>query len=93
MEICKWTACETADKIKKGEVSVQEVTKAYIQRIEALDSKVESYITVCADQAMARAEAIQKKISSKESVSPAAGLPIKSHGLSLTRGNIWDSCC
>ncbi|MBE7010660.1 MAG: Asp-tRNA(Asn)/Glu-tRNA(Gln) amidotransferase subunit GatA [Ruminococcaceae bacterium] len=71
-----WTAHEIRDKIKNKETSSKEVTKAYLERIEQVENKVESYITVLADEALSAAEAVDKKIASGEEVGSLAGVPI-----------------
>jgi len=71
-----WTAHEVRDKIKNKEISSKEITKAYLDRIEKVEDKVESYVTVLSDEAMAQAEAVDKKIAAGESVGALAGVPI-----------------
>ena len=50
------TAHEIRDKIKNKELSSKEITKAFLDRIDAVENKVESYITVLPEEAMAAAE-------------------------------------
>lgn len=76
MELYKYTAHELKDMFEKKEVSVTEATKAYIDRIKAVDSKVESYVTVCEEGALKRAEEVQKKYNSGEKVPALAGIPM-----------------
>ena len=52
------TAHEIRDKIKNKELSSKEITKAFLDRIDAVENKVESYITVLPEEAMAAAEAV-----------------------------------
>jgi len=76
LEICKLTACQTAEMIRKRELGVEEVTKAYLDRVEKLDTSLDSFVTVCNEEAMDSARRVQKRIDSGEAVSKAAGLPI-----------------
>ena len=46
------SAAEIADNIKEKQISPVEVVRAYLDRIEAVDSKVNAYITVMADDAL-----------------------------------------
>ena len=70
------TAHEIRDKIKNKELSSKEITKAFLDRIDAVEDKVESYITVLPEDAMASAEAVDKKIAAGESVGALAGVPM-----------------
>lgn len=70
------TAHEIRDKIKNKELSSKEITKAFLDRIDAVENKVESYITVLPEEAMAAAEAVDKKIAAGESVGALAGVPM-----------------
>ena len=51
-EIPFLTATEISEQIRNRDVSPVEVTEAYLERIEALNPKLNSYITVMADEAM-----------------------------------------
>ena len=70
------TAHEIRDKIKNKELSSKEITKAFLDRIDAVENKVESYVTVLPEEAMAAAEAVDKKIAAGESVGALAGVPM-----------------
>ncbi|MEC9280089.1 MAG: hypothetical protein VX947_04285 [Chloroflexota bacterium] len=49
--------------IRDKQVSPVEVTEAMLQRIDALDSRFQSYVTVMADQAMDSARKAEIEIS------------------------------
>ncbi len=70
------TAHEIRDKIKNKEISSQEITKAYLDRIEAVEDKVGSYVTVLPEEAMQAAESIDKKIAAGEETGALAGVPM-----------------
>ena len=53
-EIPFLTATEISEQIRNRDVSPVEVTEAYLERIEALNPKLNSYITVMADEAIKR---------------------------------------
>ena len=42
MEICKLTVHELVDLLEKGELTSEEITRAYIDRIKELDPKVKA---------------------------------------------------
>ncbi len=60
MELREMTALELGSAIRKGEVSIPEATQTALEAVDALDGRLNSYITVTAEQAMKRAELLQK---------------------------------
>ncbi len=70
------TAHEIRDRIKNKEMSSAEITKAFLDRIEKVEDKVQSYVTVLPEEAMKAAEAVDKKIAAGESVGALAGVPM-----------------
>ncbi len=76
MELYQLTAHELGRLIKDKKASAVEITGSLLDRIEKLDSSLESYITVCGEEALKRAQSVQDKINRGESVSPLAGIPM-----------------
>lgn len=70
------TAHEIRDKIKNKEISSQEITQAYLDRINAVEDKVLSYVTVLEEEAIEAAKTVDKKIASGEEVGALAGVPM-----------------
>ncbi|MBE7034957.1 MAG: Asp-tRNA(Asn)/Glu-tRNA(Gln) amidotransferase subunit GatA [Ruminococcaceae bacterium] len=70
------TAHEIRDQIKNKTLSSQEITKAFLDRIEKVEDKVESFVTVLPEEAMAAAAAVDKKIAAGEAVGALAGVPM-----------------
>lgn len=75
-EIIKMTATELAGKIKNKELSSVEVTKAFLDRIEKVDTKVKAYISVCKDYALKQAKISDDKIAKGEKIGALEGVPI-----------------
>ncbi|MEM9163805.1 MAG: Asp-tRNA(Asn)/Glu-tRNA(Gln) amidotransferase subunit GatA, partial [Cyanobacteria bacterium P01_F01_bin.4] len=53
-----------------------EIAQAYLDKVQALESKLHSFLTVTADKALAQAQQIDAKIAAGEAISPLAGIPI-----------------
>ncbi len=85
-EICAKTMVELSSLLKRGETSSREVTQIYIDEIEKRDKDINSYITVCADEALAQADAADKRLSDGEDVTPLTGVPIALKDIFITKG-------
>ncbi len=74
--------------IRRRELSPVEVVRAYLDRVEALDTKLRAFITVTADQAIAAARVAEKEVMTPRSKSLGAmhGVPIALKDLIYTRG-------
>ena len=86
MELYRYTAHELRDMLAKKQVSVPEVTKAYIDRIKEVEPKVEAYVTVCEDEAMNRAGEVQKGYDAGEDMPALAGIPMALKDNMCTKG-------
>ncbi len=86
MEITALTSIELGKKIKAKEIGVREATLAALDRIAAADSEYNSFVTVDREGALAQAEAIQKRIDSKELTGPLAGVPAAIKDNMCTKG-------
>ena len=70
------SATELGSLIKSREVSPVEATEAYLERIPQVDGKLNSYITVTAERAMADAHQAEQEIVSGKYRGPMHGIPI-----------------
>ncbi|BCN29995.1 Asp-tRNA(Asn)/Glu-tRNA(Gln) amidotransferase subunit GatA [Anaeromicropila herbilytica] len=87
MDITTLTALELSAKIKDGEISVVEATKAQIERIKKEDQKYNCYVTVLEEEALARAQQVQALIDAGElKDSPLAGVPMAIKDNMCTKG-------
>jgi aspartyl-tRNA(Asn)/glutamyl-tRNA(Gln) amidotransferase subunit A len=85
MELFDLTIHELHEKLKAKEVSSVEATKAMLARIEAVDERVNAYITVTPEQALAEAEAADKRIAAGD-VAPLTGIPVGLKDIFVTKG-------
>ena len=77
---------ELSLRLRRGEVSPVEVTRAQLDRIDKLDAKLRSYATVTAELAMAQAREAEAALGKGECLGPLHGVPIALKDLVMTPG-------
>ncbi len=85
MQLHELTLFQLHEKIKKREVSCVEITQAQLHRIQVLDKKVQSYLTICEDQALAQARQCDSDLQKGGSFSPLKGIPFALKDIFLTK--------
>ncbi len=89
MNIAKMSALELGKKIKAGEISAVEATKAQLDRIKKVDSQYNSFVTVMEEQALERARQVQGDIDKgKYTDSLLAGVPMAIKDNICTKGTL-----
>ncbi len=76
MEITELTVHELREKIEKGELSVTQITQAYINNIKEKEGDIQAFITILEDEALKKAEELDEKIKNGEIKAKYAGIPI-----------------
>ena len=84
------TITEIAEQIASKQLSPVDVTTAMLERIEQLDSRLNSYATVIAEQAMTAAQAAEPEINAGTYRGPLHGVPIAVKDLCFTKGGPHD---
>ena len=72
--------------IKSKELSPVEITKLYLERIEKLDSNLNSYLTVTADIALSAAQKAETEVMGGGELGALHGIPISIKDLQMTKG-------
>jgi amidase len=86
-ELAFTSALEQAEMIRHGDVSPSELVDGYLERIERLDGRLDSYLTVAADFARDAARAAEKRVASGDfDGAPFLGVPISIKDLAETAG-------
>ena len=85
-ELCYLTMREAGQLLKRRELSPVELTRAFLDRIEALDGKLQAYITVLPQLAMAAARTAEAEMLRGEYRGPLHGIPIALKDLYDTKG-------
>jgi len=75
-DLTKLTIVEASRRIAAGDLSPVELTRAYLERIERVDERVNAYITVTAEQALEQARALERELTPGRSRGPLHGIPI-----------------
>ncbi|MGF1457769.1 MAG: Asp-tRNA(Asn)/Glu-tRNA(Gln) amidotransferase subunit GatA [Leptolyngbyaceae cyanobacterium] len=73
-------------QLTQKERSAVEITQTYLDRIEALEPTLHSFLTVTADAAIAQAQAVDQKIAAGEDLGLLEGIPIGLKDNLCTRG-------
>ena len=85
------TALELGRKIRSGEIGVREATQAALDNIEKYQAENNAYVTVQREEALQRADAVQKQIQAGELEGPLAGVPMALKDNICTQG-VKTSC-
>ncbi len=85
MNLHELTIHEAVDLLRKKETSSVALTRAILDRIASVDDKVGAYLTVCADSAIAQAEAADRAIASGDTAA-LTGVPVAVKDLMCTKG-------
>ena len=80
------TIMEISEQIKSQKISSVALTQHLLDRIETLDGRLHSYITVMKSAALDRAKALDKELESGAYRGPLHGVPIAVKDLCYTKG-------
>ena len=79
-------AWKQRDMIASGEISPLELTELYLRRIDALNPKLNAYLTVVGDMAMGWARKAEAAVQRGDTLGPLHGVPISIKDLNATKG-------
>ena len=86
MDLYRVTIHDLHQLLKRKEVSVEEIVRSVLQRIEAAEEKVKAYLLVKADVALAQAKAVDREMRLGASPTPLAGIPLAIKDVICTGG-------
>ncbi|MFE4106824.1 Asp-tRNA(Asn)/Glu-tRNA(Gln) amidotransferase subunit GatA [Almyronema epifaneia] len=67
---------ELHQQLTNKERSAVEITQSYLERLQALEPQLHSFLAVTADKALTQAHQVDARIAAGEAISPLAGIPI-----------------
>ena len=76
MNITDLTVHELQEKLKNKELTITEITQAYVDRINEKEKDVDAFVTTLTDEALVQAKDVQAKVESGEIKGELAGIPI-----------------
>lgn len=86
MEITSLTVHELQEKLKSGELTSLDITKAYTDRIAEKEKDVQAFVTDLSEEALKQAKQIDEKRKAGETTSDLAGIPVGIKDIICTRG-------
>lgn len=84
-ELHDLTITEAQGLLQKREVSAVDLTRAILDRIEAVDGRVSAYVTVTAEGALAAAAEADKRLAAGDAT-PLTGIPVCVKDVLATKG-------
>ncbi len=84
--LCDRTATEQAALLRAGEVSAREVLEAHLERIEAVNPRINAVVTLAADRARAEASRADEQTAAGTTLPPLHGLPVAVKDTADTEG-------
>ncbi|MBI5287838.1 MAG: Asp-tRNA(Asn)/Glu-tRNA(Gln) amidotransferase subunit GatA, partial [Chloroflexi bacterium] len=79
------TIADAAERLRKRVISSRELTQAHLDRIASVDPAVRAYITVTAEQALAQADAADRRLAAGEARG-LLGVPVAIKDVMSTKG-------
>jgi aspartyl-tRNA(Asn)/glutamyl-tRNA(Gln) amidotransferase subunit A len=70
------SATEIARRVARRDVSAEEVARAHLDRIAAMDGQIDAFLHVAADRALAKARQVDAGLAAGGTPPPLAGVPV-----------------
>lgn len=92
-DLCFTPARELVGMIRAKKISPVELTRAVLERIEAMNPKINAYCTLVPEFALQAAKEAEKAVIKKEKLGPLHGIPLSIKDLTPTKGirTTWGS--
>ncbi len=85
MDLLKASFKEVSSAVQTKKISVSEITQFFLKRIDALNPKLNAYITMN-NEALAQAKTLDQRLAAKEDVGPMAGVMFGIKDMLCTKG-------
>lgn len=85
MELYQLSIHEAAEKLKNKEITSRQLTESFLNRIEAIEDKIDAFLTIDKDAALKQADLADKAIETGN-IKPLTGIPVSVKDLICTEG-------
>jgi len=85
-ELYKLSIAEAGELLRQKKISSVELTRAHLDRINAVEDRVKAFTLVTDELALKRAEEADRRFSRGDTVSPLTGIPIAIKDVICTKG-------
>jgi aspartyl-tRNA(Asn)/glutamyl-tRNA(Gln) amidotransferase subunit A len=85
-QLVRLTIAEAIRSFQSGELSPVELARACLERIEALDPRLNAFVTLLPETALAEARAAEQRLGHGERLGPLDGIPFAIKDLYETKG-------
>jgi amidase len=82
----QWSATELQQALARGAIRATDVVESCLQQIHQENDRLQAFITLCPEQALAEAEAVDAAHSQGTPLGPLAGIPFSVKDLTATAG-------
>ena len=86
MELTKLTIADASRGLRKRDFSAREITRACIERIAAVEPRLNAFITVTESEALAQADAADRTLGGTGETPALCGIPLGIKDIYCTRG-------
>lgn len=86
MELHELSIQQAHELLSSRKISSEELTRAYLERIQRLDPPIKSYVTISEDTALDQARDADQRIKAGEDLTPLTGVPYSAKDSISTRG-------
>ena len=87
-EIAALSLCEAADAVAKGDLSATDLVEAALARIDRLDPQLHAFVRLEREDALARAQAMDRNRGRGEAMGPLAGVPMAHKDMYYRAGKV-----
>ncbi len=86
MDLYELSIQQAHELLSSRNISSEELTRAYLERIQRLDPQIQSYITVSEELALEEAKETDQQIKTSDRLTPLTGIPYSAKDSISTRG-------
>ncbi len=86
MDLCDLTIKEAHEGLKSKKFSSRELTLSCLKRVDKVEDELNAFITVTTEEALEKANEVDKTIASGQEIQPLTGIPVAIKDIFCTKG-------